>query len=90
MHPRSACRISAPSSARIPHTTSFSCRTCAREHRLVQRRPKEMPRAFAEEVARLLGVSVHRVPSARLERLYLAGLPAAGVAHVIATTPEVR
>jgi len=70
--------------------TSFSCRTCARQHKLVQRRPKEMSREFATEVARLLGVPLHRVPTARLERLYLAGLPAAGVAHVIATTPEVR
>lgn len=71
-------------------TRTFSCRTCAREHKLVQRRPKEMPREFSQEVARLLGVPMHRVPLARLERLYLAGLPAAGVAHVIATTPEVR
>jgi hypothetical protein len=49
-----------------------------------------MPRAFAAEVARILGVPVHRIPIARLERLYLAGLPAAGVAHVLAATPEVR
>lgn len=74
----------------MTHPRSFSCHTCARSHNLVQRRPKEMSRDFATEVARLLGVPVHRLPQARLERLYLAGLPAAGVAHVLASTPEVR